>query len=298
MRRYDVVCIGRACVDEILVVDSFPAEDTKAPLRERLTEGGGQASTAACLAAHLGGRVAFLGVLGEDAPGRFARQRMARFGVDLGPCPRPRGRTPVAFCLASRATGSRTIVYEPSAEPLTERDVPPSLIPEASVILVDPQAEHLLPYLAPLCRQAGTLVVADAEHARPGWERTWGLVDVLAAGSSFLAEAFPGLSPVAALERLGTAARGLCLATLGPDGALAWIDGKPRRFPAPRVEVRDTTGAGDAFHGALALALARGVAVPAAIGWAVRVASLCCRGLGGRSFPGLDEARPFPWEPR
>jgi len=298
VRRYDVVCIGRACVDEILVVDSFPAEDTKAPLRERLTEGGGQASTAACLAAHLGGRVAFLGVLGEDAPGRFARQRMARFGVDLGPCPRPRGRTPVAFCLASRATGSRTIVYEPSAEPLTERDVPPSLIPEASVILVDPQAEHLLPYLVPLCRQAGTLVVADAEHARPGWERTWGLVDVLAAGSSFLAEVFPGLSPVAALERLASRTPAACLATLGPEGALAWIDGKPRRFPAPRVEVRDTTGAGDAFHGALALALARGVAAPEAIGWAVRVASLCCRGLGGRSFPGLDEARPFPWEPR
>ncbi|GAB6062676.1 carbohydrate kinase family protein [Deferrisoma palaeochoriense] len=296
MPRFDVLCIGRACVDEILKVDAYPAEDTKIPLRDRLVEGGGQASTAACLAAHLGGRVAFLGVLGDDEPGRFARERMAAFRVDLSPCPPPRGTTPVAYCMASRSSGTRTILYEPSPERLRSGDVPPEAIASTRVVLADPQAEPLLPSLVAAARAAGTLVVADAEHARPGWEQTWGLVDVLAAGGSFLAEAYPGLPPAEALERLARSAQGTCLATQGARGAIAWLGGRVRRFPAPAVAVRDSTGAGDAFHGALALALARGADLERAIPWAVRVASLCCRGLGGRSFPDPSEVLPGPWE--
>ena len=63
---------------------------------------------------------------------------------------------------------------------LTPGEVPPALLARARTLLVDPQAEHLLPYLAPICRELAVTVVADAEHARPGWEQTWGLVDVLA----------------------------------------------------------------------------------------------------------------------
>ncbi len=288
--RIDVLAVGRCCVDEILEVDAYPAEDTKAPVRERLREGGGQASTAACLVAHLGGRAAFVGVLGGDEPGRFARDRMAAFGVDLAALPPARGRTPLAWCVVSAATGSRTILWERAgAEPLARHEVPDVLLDRARTVLVDPQAEHLVPELAGACQERGVLLVADAEHARPGWEDTWGRVDVLAASQSFLAEAFPGSAPEGALVRVAARVRGACVATRGAAGAIAVLGGRVERFPALDVAVRDTTGAGDAFHGALCLALARGRPLARAVAYAVRVASLSCRELGGRSFPSPAE---------
>lgn len=291
----DVLAIGRACVDEILEVDAYPAEDRKVSLRERFREGGGQASTAACLASHLGGRAAFLGVLGDDEPGRFARVRMEAFGVDVTGVA-TRGATPLAYCVVSRKTGTRTILYEASdARPLSWDEVELSLLYRARAVLVDPQGASLLPKLLSWSRARGTRVVADAEHAPIGWESTWGRVDVLAVSQTFLHEAAPECETGAALRRVAERAEGWCAATLGSDGAMAILDGEFLHIPALRVAVRDTTGAGDAFHGALCLALARPLCAVDSLRYAVAAASLSCRGLGGRSFPApaeVDELWP------
>ncbi|HSH68737.1 MAG TPA: PfkB family carbohydrate kinase [Deferrisomatales bacterium] len=292
MPRFDVLCVGRACVDEILEVAEFPDEDTKVPALTRLREGGGQASTAACLISHLGGRAAFVGRIGADAPGAFARRRMAAFGVDLSLLPPPQGVTPAATCLVSRRNASRTIVYEKlSATPLTWDELEPALGAGPRAVLVDPQAEALLPELLRACRDRGTLLVADAERAGAGWEHTWGQVDVLAASHGFLRQAAPGLEPAAALAAIDRHGPGWSCVTLGERGCLVRIDGATHALPALAVPVRDTTGAGDAFHGALALALARGRDPLAAARYATAVASLCCRGLGGRSFPDPEELK-------
>ncbi|MDF1554024.1 MAG: PfkB family carbohydrate kinase [Deferrisomatales bacterium] len=292
MPRLDVLCVGRACVDEILEVAEFPAEDSKVPALARLREGGGQASTAACLIAHLGGRAGFVGRTGDDAPGAFARRRMAAFGVDLSLLPPPRGATPAATCIVSRASGSRTIVYEKlSATPLAWDDLQPALEARPRSVLVDPQAEALLPPLIEACRARGIPLVADAERAPPGWEQTWGQVDVLAASHGFLAQAVPGSAPSAALAEIDRHGPGWSCVTLGPQGFLVRLGGATHSVPAVAVPVRDTTGAGDAFHGALALALARGSEPLAAARFATAVASLSCRGLGGRSFPTPEEVK-------
>jgi len=289
-KAWDVLALGRACVDEILEAETYPDEDCKCALLARLREGGGQASTAACLVAHLGGRAAFLGILGGDEEGRFARARMEAFGVDVSLSPAPWGVTPLAYCIVSRSGETRTILYQRSeAAPLRWSEVGESVLAGCRAVLVDPQAEHLLPDLVPVCRRLGVKVVADAEHARDGWAQTWGRVDVLAVSETFLSELAPGLPPDSALARAAEGAQGLAVATLGPRGAIAFLEGRAVGFPAPRIEVRDSTGAGDAFHGALCLALARAFRLPDAIRYAVAAASLSCRGLGGRSFPTAAE---------
>ena len=48
MDIFDVLVIGRSCLDYIAVVQQFPAENQKGPLEFRLTEGGGQGGTASC----------------------------------------------------------------------------------------------------------------------------------------------------------------------------------------------------------------------------------------------------------
>lgn len=289
-KEYDVMAIGRACVDQIIEVDSFPSEDQKAPIANTILEGGGQASTAACLVAHLDGKAAFLGILGDDERGLFARERMEAFGVDLSGLPAPRGKTPMAYCLVSRKAHTRTILYEPlNAERLSWDEVDKDLVASARVVLVDPQGSDLLPELMAFCRSNEIPLIVDAEHAKAGWKDVFGKATVAAVSETFLKEAAPGMSAEEALIEISKAVEATCIATLGVKGAISIQDGRVMRFPAPKVEVRDTTGAGDAFHGALCLAIADGLPDIDAIRFAVAAASLSCRGLGGRSFPSRSE---------
>ena len=81
MDPFDVLVIGRSCLDIIAVVERFPAENQKAPLAFRLTDGGGQGGTASCCISKLGGSVAYVGRLGDDTEGKFCLKRLADFGV-------------------------------------------------------------------------------------------------------------------------------------------------------------------------------------------------------------------------
>jgi ribokinase len=71
--------------------------------------------------------------------------------------------------------------------------------------------------------------------------------------------------------------------TLGKEGVLAAFDGELLRVPAPDVEVVDTTGAGDAFVGALAAALDAGAALPGALRFGVAAGSLACTAAGAQT---------------
>ncbi|MCH2187094.1 PfkB family carbohydrate kinase, partial [Myxococcota bacterium] len=74
---------------------------------------------------------------------------------------------------------------------------------------------------------------------------------------------------------------GTPVVTQGEKGALALVRGKFLKVPPRRARVVDTTGAGDAFHGAFAAALAQGAEIPTALRRASRRAAAACRHLGG-----------------
>jgi sugar/nucleoside kinase (ribokinase family) len=138
-------------------------------------------------------------------------------------------------------------------------------------------------------------VVYDAERWRPGMRAMLRRADVFVPSRTFLDDPRAGgEAPTLAgrmrhlQERLG----GRLVVTDGPRGAYYVEAGRLMQVPAPRVAVRDTIGAGDNFHAALALALSRGADLSAAVLLAVAVASLSCRAYGGREgLPSLEEAR-------
>ena len=79
MNNFDVLVIGRSCLDVIAVVNQFPLENQKLPLEFRLTEGGGQGGTASCCISRLGGKVAYVGKLGDDIEGKLCLKRLADY---------------------------------------------------------------------------------------------------------------------------------------------------------------------------------------------------------------------------
>lgn len=294
MMPFDVLVIGRSCVDTIAVVENFPRENTKAALSERLVEGGGQGGTAAACIARLKGRVCYVGRVGDDDAGRTCLDRLAAFGVDTGHVQVvPGGRTPEAFIFVTASTGHRTIFYEPNTLPrLAPHDLPAGLLTAATVLLLDPETTYLADVLPTSSRP---LVVYDAERWRDGMEAMMATADFFIPSRDFLADSDLGRRPgtlVAGLDRLKERIRGRLVVTDGRRGAYYQDDGRWRQIPAPDVEVCDTTGAGDNFHAAFALAVSRGDDVPQAVRLAVAVASLSCRAYGGRmGVPSLEEAR-------
>lgn len=294
MSDYDVLVIGRSCVDHIAVVDAFPRENTKVALKQRLVEGGGQGGTAAACIARLGGRVCYVGRLGDDDAGRICLNRLSAFNVDTRRVQiLPGGRTPQAYIFVTEATGDRTIFYEPNTLPrLESENLTADLITSARVLLLDPETTYIAERLP---KKGGPRVVYDAERWRDGMAAMMQQADYFIPSRDFLDDARaggPGRTLDAQMDHLQARIQGRLIVTDGPQGAYYLEDGQLVQVPAPPVAVRDTTGAGDNFHAAFALALSRGDDLPQAVPLAVAVASLSCQAYGGRNgVPSLENAR-------
>ena len=294
-KNLDVLVIGRNCVDYIAVIDRFPEEDQKMPLIERRMEGGGQGGTSACCVAGLGGKVALAGNIGNDADGRFALQRLKDFHVNtdsvqiLDSAP-----TPVAYLLVNRTNASRTIIYESSRLPQFE--IQPELaerILHAKALSLDPQTT----YLAKVVKQfstAGIRIVYDCERWLDHVKDMMEAADYFIPSSVFF-KSKPKMFKSPSLQEnilaLKQMVHGQLIVTHGAEGAFYPYQERLYHVPAPLVAALDTTGAGDNVHGAFALAISKGLDLHAAVKMAVAVASLSCRGYGGReALPGWEEA--------
>src|SRR6056300_1107934 len=145
MNNYDILVIGRSCQDIIAVVNQFPRENQKLPLEFRLTEGGGQGGTSSCCITRLGGKVAYVGKLGDDDEGRFCLKRLQDFGVTTefveivsG------GKTPVAYVFITAHCGARSIIYERNTLPKIKIDaILKKLVMQAGIALLDPEVTYL-----------------------------------------------------------------------------------------------------------------------------------------------------------
>ena len=103
--------------------------------------------------------------------------------------------------------------------------------------------------------------------------------------------AVQGLPFLRKLQTLKTRVNGQLIVTRGEHGAYYFADDRLYRVPAPSVPVLDTTGAGDNFHAAFALAVSQGADIHDAVRFSVAVASLSCRKYGGRAgIPDPQEA--------
>ncbi len=295
MKNIDVWVIGRSCLDYIAVINQFPEENRKVPLEFRLTEGGGQGGTASCCISRLGGKVAYTGKLGDDDEGRFCLTRLKDFGVGTDYIEIVRdGKTPVAYVFVTAASGQRTIIYERNALPgITIDQGIENLAAESGVVLLDPEVT----YLGGQLKAAGgdnIKLVYDCERWRPGIEDIMDTADYFIPSSDFLDSDrlnFGDLRFHQKLAELNRRVAGKLIVTRGEKGAYYFSSDTLYQVVAPAVNAIDTIGAGDNFHAAFALALAKGFDLHRAVKLSVAVASLSCREYGGRNgIPNMQEA--------
>ena len=287
----DVLCVGHACYDLVFAVDHHPAPDEKARARAFVGCGGGTAANAAVAAARLGARAAFAGYLGDDI---YGEQHLAEFhaaGVATDLVVRGPDATPVSAIFV-KPDGARSIVnYKGDTNRLTLADFAPAVFERArpKVVLFDGHQPALAVALADWANARGMITMLDADTVNAGNGELVRRCVIVAASEHFATEFTGATSAQAGMAILAQHASTI-IVTLGERG-LIWQRGPATgALPAFAVDVVDTTGAGDAFHGALAAGLAQGMAWEELLRTASAVGALCCTKHGARlGIPTAEE---------
>ncbi|MBP1774574.1 MAG: iolC [candidate division NC10 bacterium] len=295
-KLFDVVGVGVNVIDYLFRIPHFPEPDTKMDATGAMIQGGGLTATAMVACARLGLRTRYIGKFGGNEIGRMAREELQREGMDLSAAVTAPG-VPNRFCvvLVEEASGHRTIVRERDPRIwLRPGDLSPEAVCAGRVLHVDGHEGDAALQAARWAKAAGVPVSVDAEEPTEHREALFALTDILIVGQRF-GRMLTGRSDIhdilEALARLGPACVGLTLA--GAGSALRYRD-EIVQAPGFAVNVVDTTGAGDVFHGAFLYGFLQGWEAGDILRFANAVSALKCTCLGGRTgIPRLEEARRF-----
>lgn len=274
----DVLCLGHACYDLVFSVKKHPESDEKIFADDLVSCGGGPAANAAIAVAKLGLKSAFSGYLGQDLYGEMHLQEFVDQQVNTQLIVRGSSPTPLSTVLV-KPDGKRALVnYKGSTKALSAGAIDFSSI-SAKSILFDGHEPHLSVKLAKQAREQSIPTVLDAGSLHEGTEKLINQVDYLVVSEKFACQ-FAG-DVNTALTRLAKIAPAVVI-TLGEKG-LIWQRNKVvGDMPAIQVDVCDTTGAGDAFHGAFAAAVAKNMDWLDILKYSSVAGTLCCTKMGAR----------------
>lgn len=274
-----VVALGHSTLDHVFGVDAMSLPPAKLRARSYTRRVGGMSAVAALAARAAGAEVDFIGRVGDDPSGDSVRERLDSAGIDTAQLRAfPMAQTPVAAVLVDARGERLTAGYRGSALP---GDAGWVRVPACDAVTTDPRWPPGAALILREARARGIPSVLDAELT----EGT--ILEGLVPLASHPVFSETGLAawrsgPREAALRFAVAAGATIAAvTLGEHGVIAWDGQSFLRLPSYRVEVRDTTGAGDTYHGALAAALAEGQALPDALRFAAAASAI----LVSRSGP-------------
>ncbi|MCR8573015.1 ribokinase [Streptomyces sp. Isolate_219] len=291
---YDVLVVGSANADLTVRVDRRPGAGETVLGTDLVESAGGKGANQAAAAARIGGRTALLARVGGDAYGELLLGAQRAAGTDVTPViVDGTARTGTAMIIVD-PDGDNSIVVSPGANAaLTPQDVAAAKDTIAASAVVSLQLEIPMESVraaASAAEQAGTRVVLNPSPA-PTADLAPELLSVAdpLVVNEHEARQLSGLSdgtPAEWAQALRDRGARSVVVTLGGDGALVLDADGAENVPGVRVKAVDTTGAGDAFTGALATRLARGDALPEAARFAVRV------GAAAVTKPGAQPSYP------
>ncbi|WP_052739252.1 PfkB family carbohydrate kinase, partial [Salmonella enterica] len=255
----------------------------------------GPAATAAVAAAKLGAQVDFIGRVGDDDTGNSLLAELESLGVNTRYTRRYTQAMSSQSAIMVDAKGERIIVNYPSPDLLPDADWLNDIdFSQWDVVLADVRWHDGAKQAFTLARQAGVMTVLDGDITPQDISELVALSDHAAFSEPGLARLTGMSEAIDALKKAQMLTNGHVYVTQGSEGC-NWLEkAAVRHQPGFTVEVVDTTGAGDVFHGALAFGLASGYAIEEAVRFASGVAALKCTRPGGRAgIPDCEQTRSF-----
>ena len=293
----DVFVLGSINQDFVLKVERRPQPGETVTNAELSTHNGGKGANQAAAAALLGAAVTILGRVGDDEFGEPLARALEEKGIDTDLVERASGASTGAAFITVTPDGENAITVAPGANrSLAPEDVDAAAdaIGDARVLVAQMEipVESVLRAVE-IAAERGTRALVNLA---PTFEVPRGLLEKLDPlvvneheAAFLLGSAVEGVDGAlsAAPKLLSLGPRSVVI-TVGKGGAVFASGDSTGHLPAPEVDVVDTTGAGDAFAGALATQLARGARLEEAVAYAVRA------GAAAVTREGAQGALPTP----
>lgn len=299
VERGSVVVVGSLNADHVMTTDRRPELGETVGNAQLQVLAGGKGTNQAVAAARCGAAVSIVGKVGRDSMGRFVVDVLDDERVDTGLLiEADAARSGVAFIVVT-PNGKNSILVAPGANAdLSPGDIDRSsaAIGVADVLVAQLEipvetVERAIQLAPDSCRtilnfspyvESARRLVAQSTVVVVNEHEAESLTGVAISSPSHAERASEVLLSLGA---------GAAIVTLGAKGAVFSIDGQLGHIPSPDVEVVDTTGAGDAFVGALAASLARGSEFPAAVAKATAAgaATTTSRGAFSQAFEDRED---------
>ena len=277
MTSVDVLCVGYACYDLIFSVNEHPQADEKVFATNFEATGGGPAANAAISVTRLGYKSAFSGYLGNDIYGDKHCQELIDDKVNTHLLVRGDEPTPLSSIIV-KPNGQRSLINYKANKALTADAVDITAI-QSKVMLFDGHQPELSLAFLDHAQQQGIATVLDAGSLHQGTQGLMDKVDYLVCSEKFALQFAD--TPELALTTLAKVSANVII-TLGDKGLIWQRSTELGSLAAFKINSIDSTGAGDAFHGAFAAAIAANKSWDDCLSYASATGALCCTQLGAR----------------
>ena len=278
-----VTVVGSVNADLVVAVARLPAAGETVTGGTFARHGGGKGANQAVAAARLGARVRLIAAVGDDDLGADAVAELEAEGVDVSAVVRRAGVATGVALITVDAAGENQIAVASGANATLDGEAV-----RAALAGAEPPDVVLLGHEVPDAAVVAGAGAAGVAILNPAPARR--IPDAVLDAGPLLTPNAAEARELGGAEALAARTRAPVLFTLGADGVLLLDGGASRRLPAPAVDTVDTTGAGDAFNGALAAELAAGRDVEDAVRTAVAAAALSTRARGARAGMPAREA--------
>lgn len=290
-----IACVGIAVQDKIYYVENIPVGHGKFIAYDYKEIGGGPAATAAVTIAKLGANVDFIGRVGDDATGKTIIDGLKNYGINTEFIKIYNNARSSQSAILVDNQGERLIINYPSPDLLADIDWLEQIdFSQYDAILCDVRWHEGAEYCLMKARQLNIPTVLDADVTPQDISRLVSLADHAVFSEPGLKKLTNENDSAKALKLIESMNSGSVYVTKGGSGCIWLEENQEKHYPAFKVNVIDTTGAGDVFHGAFAFGIANQYSTIDTIRFASAAAALKCTMSGGRDgIPNLERVRAF-----
>lgn len=289
-----VAAFGVVCLDYI-VIAPYIDPGGYSPIKDYKTEGGGLQGNALVAASRLGAETYILGWVGSDDIGDEIISGLEKENINTQGLVRVQdGKSVFSWVLVDSETAERTIYCRKDYLPNKSiDDIDFSLIDKADVLMFDDHFSNEARKVAEYAKNKGIFTVCDIRLREENYD-ILALSDYAIISDKNVLSLSADNDYFSALSKMLELGCSNAVITAGENGCYYSDGNKKGHIKAFEIDAIDTTGAGDAFHGAFAFCIAKKMNLNESLVYSSAVSAINCLSLGGRSgLPNPEEVASF-----